>query len=148
MRLLLAMMKNFARVGSSGPDGGAAALAAYRGTGTVTGAYIEIAERQGAQFELVIAADAWPSGPAEDEAYEIITAAIRAAVRRGGWDGILLDLHGAMVTRSHEDGEGTPPRHNTCRFHRINNPGARMRKFNGTVRTVFQRQSGGAVAAT
>jgi microcystin degradation protein MlrC len=28
-------------------------------------------------------------------------------VRRGGYDGILLDLHGAMVTRSHEDGEGT-----------------------------------------
>ena len=44
-------------------------------------------------------------------------------------------------------GQEDPPRHNTCRFHRINNPGARMRKFDGTVRTVFQRQSGGAVAA-
>ncbi len=28
-------------------------------------------------------------------------------MRHGGYDGILLDLHGAMVTRSHEDGEGT-----------------------------------------
>jgi microcystin degradation protein MlrC len=121
MRLLLAMMKHetntfspvrtdlarFARVAGSGPDGGAAAIAAYRGTGTVTGAYIEIAEREGAEFELVIAADAWPSGPVEDDAYETICAAILAAVRAGGWDGILLDLHGAMVTRSHEDGEGT-----------------------------------------
>ena len=99
-------LARFARVGNSGPDGGAAAIAAYRGTGTVTGAYIEIAEREGAQFELVIAADAWPSGPVEDEAYEIISDAILAAVRRGGWDGILLDLHGAMVTRSHDAARG------------------------------------------
>jgi len=121
MRLLIAMMKHetntfspvvtdlarFSRAGGREPDGGAAAIAAYRGTGTVTGAYIDIAEREGAQFELAIAADAWPSGPVEDAAYEAISAPILAAVRRGGWDGILLDLHGAMVTRSHEDGEGT-----------------------------------------
>jgi microcystin degradation protein MlrC len=121
MRLLLAMMKHetntfspvitdfarFARAGGAAPDGGAAAVAAYRGTGTVTGAYIEIAEREGARFELAIAADAWPSGPVEDEAYEAICAPILTAVKAGGWDGILLDLHGAMVTRSHEDGEGT-----------------------------------------
>jgi microcystin degradation protein MlrC len=121
MRLLLAMMKHetntfspvltdlsrFSRAGGREPDTGAAAVAAYRGTGTVTGAYIEIAEREGAQFELAIAADAWPSGPVENDAYETMSAAILAAVQRGGWDGILLDLHGAMVTRSHEDGEGT-----------------------------------------
>ena len=121
MRLLLAMMKHetntfspvrtdfarFARSGGAAPDGGAAAIAAYRGTGTVTGAYIEIAEREGAEFELAIAADAWPSGPVEDEAYEAICTSILSAVKKGGWDGILLDLHGAMVTRSHDDGEGT-----------------------------------------
>jgi microcystin degradation protein MlrC len=121
MRLLLAMMKHetntfspvltdlarFSRAGGPAPDGGMAAIAAYRGTGTVTGAYIDIAEREGAEFELAIAADAWPSGPVEDAAYEAISGAILAAVRRGGWDGILLDLHGAMVTRSFEDGEGT-----------------------------------------
>ena len=121
MRLLLAMMKHetntfspvvtdlarFSRAGGPAPDSGAAAIAAYRGTGTVTGAYIEIAEREGADFELAIAADAWPSGPVEDAAYEAMTTTILEAVQRGGWDGILLDLHGAMVTRSHEDGEGT-----------------------------------------
>jgi microcystin degradation protein MlrC len=121
MRLLLAMMKHetntfspvitdltrFSRSGGSAPDSGASAIAAYRGTGTVTGAYIEIAEREGAEFELAIAADAWPSGPVEDAAYEAMCETILAAVKRGGWDGILLDLHGAMVTRSHEDGEGT-----------------------------------------
>ncbi len=121
MRLLIAMMKHetntfspvltdlsrFSRAGGQAPDGGAAAIAAYRGTGTVTGAYIEIAEREGAEFDLAIAADAWPSGPVEDAAYEAICAPILAAVQRGGYDGILLDLHGAMVTRSFEDGEGT-----------------------------------------
>ncbi|HRH85967.1 MAG TPA: M81 family metallopeptidase [Rubrivivax sp.] len=121
MRLLLAMMKHetntfspvltdlarFSRAGGQAPDSGSAAIAAYRGTGTVTGAYIDIAEATGAEFELAIAADAWPSGPVEDDAYEAMSAAILGAVKRGGWDGILLDLHGAMVTRSHEDGEGT-----------------------------------------
>ena len=72
MRLLLAMMKHetntfspvatdlarFAGSGGGEPERGAAAIAAYRGTGTVTGAYIDIAEREGAQFELAIAADA------------------------------------------------------------------------------------------
>jgi microcystin degradation protein MlrC len=121
MRLLLAMMKHetntfspvatdlarFSRSGAGAPDSGASAIAAYRGTGTVTGAYIEIAEREGADFELVLAADAWPSGPVEDDAYEAMCGTILNAVNRGGWDGILLDLHGAMVTKSLEDGEGT-----------------------------------------
>ena len=121
MRLLLAMMKHetntfspvvtdlarFARGGGSIPPRGAEAIAAYRGTGTVTGAFIDIAEREGAEIEMAIAADAWPSGPVEDDAYAAITDAILAAVKKGGFDAILLDLHGAMVTRSHEDGEGT-----------------------------------------
>ena len=72
MRLLLAMMKHetntfspvltdlarFSRAGGYEPDSGAAAIDAYRGTGTVTGAYIDIAEREGAAFDLAIAADA------------------------------------------------------------------------------------------
>ncbi len=121
MRLLLAMMKHetntfspvrtdlarFSRSGAGAPDAGASAVAAYRGTGTVTGAYLEIAEREGAGYELVLAADAWPSGPVEDDAYESMCGTIVEAVKRGGWDGLLLDLHGAMVTRSVEDGEGT-----------------------------------------
>jgi microcystin degradation protein MlrC len=59
MRLLLAMMKHetntfspvrtdlarFSLDGAGAPESGAAAVKAYRGTGTVTGAYIEIAER-------------------------------------------------------------------------------------------------------
>lgn len=120
MRLLLAMMKHetntfspvvtdlarFSRAGASELASGAVALAAYRHTGSALGAYIDIAEREAAQFDIAVAADAWPSGPVEEAAYEGITEPILAAVRRGGYDAILLDLHGAMVTRSFEDGEG------------------------------------------
>lgn len=87
------------------PLGGATALAACRGTGTAIGAFIELAEAAGAEIELPIAASAWPSGPVEDDAFEHIAGRICDAVARG-CDGLLLDLHGAMVTRSFEDGEG------------------------------------------
>jgi len=85
---------------------GEAAIAAHRGTGSALGGFLAIAEAAGAQVHLAVAADANPSGPVHDEAYERISGAILEAVRQGGWDGILLDLHGAMVSQSHEDGEG------------------------------------------
>jgi microcystin degradation protein MlrC len=91
--------------GSDTPPEGDAAVQAYRGTGSALGAFIELAERAGAEFVVPIAASAWPSGPVEDRAFDHIAQRICAAVAQG-CDGVLLDLHGAMVTRSHEDGEG------------------------------------------
>jgi microcystin degradation protein MlrC len=41
----------------------------------------------------------------EDDAYEYIVGKILEAVH-AGCDGLMLDLHGAMVTRSYDDGEG------------------------------------------
>ena len=46
------------------------------------------------------------AAPVEDAAYAEITERICAAAAAGGFDGIMLDLHGAMVTQSLEDGEG------------------------------------------
>ncbi len=120
MRLLIAMMmhetntfspvptdlQRFALGLGQLPPQGAEAIQAYRNTGTATGAFIDLAEDAGADFELVIAAHAAPSGPVYDEAYEAMTSIIVEAVVKGGYDGILLDLHGAMVTQSFEDGEG------------------------------------------
>ncbi|HJU18062.1 MAG TPA: M81 family metallopeptidase [Stellaceae bacterium] len=118
MRLLIAMMKHetntfspvptpLARFGNGpGPLYGEDAVRAFSGTGTGLGAYLDLARAEGAEIVLPIAAGAPPSGPVEDGAYAHITDAICAAVERGGFDGILLDLHGAMVTESHEDGEG------------------------------------------
>ena len=118
MRLLIAMMKHetntfspvptpLARFGNGpGPLYGEAAIRAFRGTGTGLGAYLDLAERERAEIVLPIAAGAPPSRPVEDAAYAHITDTICAAVASGGFDGIMLDLHGAMVTESLEDGEG------------------------------------------
>src|SRR5260370_13290952 len=123
MRLLIAMMKHetntfppvrtpLARFGPSysdkgpGPLYGEAAVRAYRGTGSGLGAYLDLAERERAEVVLPIAAGAPPSRPVEDAAYEQMAGAICEAVGKGGYDGIMLDLHGAMVTESLEDGEG------------------------------------------
>jgi microcystin degradation protein MlrC len=120
MRLLIAMMmhetntfspvptdlQRFALGLGQLPPQGALAVQAYRNTGTATGAFIDLAEAAGADFELVIAAHAAPSGPVHDEAYDVMASTIVEAVAKGGYDGIFLDLHGAMVTQSFEDGEG------------------------------------------
>jgi microcystin degradation protein MlrC len=123
MRLLIAMMKHetntfspvptpLARFGPSsagkgpGPLYGEAAINAYRGTGSGLGAYLDLAEREKAEVVLPIAAGAPPSSPVEDAAFEHIADTICDAVRKGGFDGIMLDLHGAMVVESFEDGEG------------------------------------------
>jgi microcystin degradation protein MlrC len=118
MRLLIAMMKHetntfspvptpLARFGNGpGPLYGEAAMRAYRGTGTGLGAYLDLAERERAEIVLPIAASAPPSRPVEDAAYAEITDRICKAAAKGGFDGIMLDLHGAMVTQSLEDGEG------------------------------------------
>lgn len=121
MRLLLAMFKHETNTFSPVPTpferffhstsgvfcGGEQAVAAYRGTGTGTGGFIEIAERLGAEIVLPVAAQAWPSGRVDNQAYERISKLILDEVKKGGFDGILLDLHGAMVTQTLEDGEGT-----------------------------------------
>jgi microcystin degradation protein MlrC len=118
MRLLIAMMKHetntfspvptpLSRFGHGpGPLYGEAAVAAYRGTGTGLGAYLDLAAREGAEIVLPIAAGAPPSRPVDDAAFEHIAAVICDAVAKRGFDGIMLDLHGAMVTESFEDGEG------------------------------------------
>ena len=117
-RVVLAMMKHetntfspvptdlarFAK-GAERPIEGEAVLAAYRGTGSCMAGFIDVAEAAGAELVPSIAANAPPSGPVQSAAYEHICAAILETVA-GGCDAILLDLHGAMVTERHEDGEG------------------------------------------
>src|SRR5574340_700998 len=118
MKLVIAQMKHetntFSPVptplarfaGRSGvPPEGQDAIDAYRGTGSAIGAFIELAERERAEIVVPIAASAWPSGPVDDAAFEHIAGRIVAAVA-AGCDAALLDLHGAMVTRTRDDGEG------------------------------------------
>jgi microcystin degradation protein MlrC len=85
---------------------GDAAITAYRGTDTVMGGLLQAATEVRAAIVVPVAAAAWPSGPVEDEAFDVLGGLVCAEAARGGFDGILLDLHGAMVTRKFEDAEG------------------------------------------
>ena len=118
MRVVIAMMKHetntfspvptpierFAR-GQDMPFEGLEVLAAFKNTGSGIGAFIDLAEEAGAEMVFPIAANAWPSGQVHDDAYRFMSDRICAAVE-AGCDAVLLDLHGAMVTQSLEDGEG------------------------------------------
>jgi microcystin degradation protein MlrC len=117
MRLLVAMMKHetntfspvptdWARFESWSGHFGAAARAAYEGTGMPMGAYLDLAKEIGAEVITPVAAEAMPSGPVTADAYERMSGAILEAVSRG-CDAAMLDLHGAMVAETTQDGEGT-----------------------------------------
>ena len=93
------------------PDGetlltGQAAIDFYKGTTSCLGRYIAIAEELGAEVVLPVAAAAPPSGPVEDDAFELFSSLITDALKAQTFDAIMLDLHGAMVTRQYEDAEG------------------------------------------
>jgi microcystin degradation protein MlrC len=80
---------------------------AVRGTNSELGGFLEVAEREGWRTRFAVAADATPSGKLTPECWAHIKRAILDAVdRQGPFDGILLALHGAMVTETTEDGEG------------------------------------------
>ncbi len=118
MRVVVAMMKHetntfspvptpLARFARGGDDvvRGNDVVTAFAGTGNALAAYLDICRREGWEVVTPIAASAWPSGPVEDAAFEAIAGAICDAIA-AGCDAAMLDLHGAMVTSSHEDGEG------------------------------------------
>jgi len=118
MRLVIAQMKHetntFSPVptplarfahGTPAPLEGRAVYEAFKGTGTAIGAFIDLADQAGAEAVYPIAGNAAPSAPVETAAYEDMAGRIVAAVAQG-CDAVLLDLHGAMVTRAHDDGEG------------------------------------------
>ncbi|HUC63931.1 MAG TPA: M81 family metallopeptidase [Stellaceae bacterium] len=88
-----------------GPVTGADAVAAYRGTNNPVAAFIDLAESEGAELSFPVAANAAPSGKVTDEAFETMCTLMLEAIAKG-CDAALLDLHGAMVTASFDDGEG------------------------------------------
>ena len=118
MRLLIAMMKHetntfspvvtdWARFADWGAQFGADVQRAYAGTGMPVGAYLDLARARGADVVTPVAAEAMPSGPVTADAYRRLTDPILEAVARGGIDAAMLDLHGAMVTETDDDGEGS-----------------------------------------
>jgi microcystin degradation protein MlrC len=117
MRILIAMMKHetntfspivadWQRFKDWSAYMGEDALKAYEGTGMPFGAYVELARAAGAEIITPVAAEAMPSGPVTEHAYNMMADAILDVVREGV-DAAMLDLHGAMVAEHTDDGEGT-----------------------------------------
>ena len=89
----------------SGPyyDGGA--RKAMTGARVAMGAFLALAEARGCAIVTPLAAMAYPSAPVQAAAYTHMCDTICAAIAQG-CDGIMLDLHGAMVAENSDDGEG------------------------------------------
>lgn len=116
MKILVAMMSHetntfspvptpIARFGGvNGPAYGADARRVGHGRSSSMAGMYRVAEATGAEIVTPIAAGAPPSGPVFDDAYEHMSDVICDAAQ--GCDALLLALHGAMVTETHEDGEG------------------------------------------
>jgi microcystin degradation protein MlrC len=120
MRIVTAMMQHETNTFSSLPTAyeafagttghdlppiGEAAVAAYGAADCPFAAFLDLARAEGAEAVVPIAANAEPSGPVAEAAFDDISARICDAVA-AGCDAVMLDLHGAMVTEDHDDGEG------------------------------------------
>lgn len=85
-----------------GPD----MLAQMRGVNIPIGGFIDAAATRGWQLRPSAWAGAIPSSFVTEDAFERISGAILADVRRGGFDAVYLDLHGAAVAQHAADSEG------------------------------------------
>ena len=82
----------------------------FRGTRTVHGGYLAAAAERGFELEPLLWAFATPSGLVERGAYEqlagVLLERLARRCREVDCSGVLLDLHGAMVSEHLEDVEG------------------------------------------
>ncbi len=93
------------RFGSPDVPTGSEAYRLFKATGTGIGGFLDVADEAGMEIVTPIAGNAAPSGPVEANAYAVMCDAICDAVSQG-CDVCFLDLHGAMVTETTDDGEG------------------------------------------
>lgn len=118
MRFFLAMLSHETNTFSNVPTNraqfeardlryGGEIVETFRGTGTCLGGMIGAAERLGATLVPSVAAAASPAGLVTRDIYEHVKQRMLADLQAAGrLDGVLLDLHGAMVPEGVDDGEG------------------------------------------
>ena len=92
-------------VGLKLPPTGEQAIGIYGAVDFAFAGMLAVARARGADCVVPITAYAEPSGKVDDDAFDYICEQICDAVKQG-CDAVLLDLHGAMVTQSFDDGEG------------------------------------------
>ena len=93
------------RFGSPDVPRGPEVYRRFKATGTGIGGFLAVAEEAGMEIVTPIAGNAAPSGPVDANAYAVLCDAICEAIGEG-CDVCFLDLHGAMVTETTDDGEG------------------------------------------
>ena len=86
-------------------------LKRFRGANVCTGGFLDGAEKHGFEVVPLFWAFAYPSGLIVREDYEALKAELLDRLRadeaaNGPVDGVLLDLHGAMVVEGIDDGDG------------------------------------------
>lgn len=102
-------LADFVRDSHCGPAlaGGEILFDRYQGTGAIHGGYIAGASQAGAELIPLLCARAQPSGRVEQAAFDhMLQLFLDRLDQVAPIDGLLLDLHGAMVTQQHEDAEG------------------------------------------
>jgi microcystin degradation protein MlrC len=102
-------LEDFVRDSNCGPDlaGGEMIFDRFAGTGTIHGGYIAGVEAEGAELLPLLCARAQPAGIVEQEAFDEMLSRFLERLRAVlPVDGVLLDLHGAMVSQKHHDAEG------------------------------------------
>ncbi len=86
---------------------GRAIVEAFSGVGTATGGFIAVADELGFDLAPLISTFPQPSGTVEQEAYDELSEMMLEKLEQVmPVAGVLLDLHGAMVTDEVEDVEG------------------------------------------
>lgn len=85
---------------------GPEAIAMRSASNTELAGVCDIGRVYGWDVTHTISAAAGPGGRVTDAAFDHLCAPLLAAAAQGRWDGVLLMLHGAMVTVSHDDAEG------------------------------------------
>jgi microcystin degradation protein MlrC len=85
---------------------GPALAAEWREAHHEVGGFFQAADELDFQPVPLVMAWATPSGPVTEDVFEEVTAALVAGLRRQSPDGLLLALHGAMVSDQHADADG------------------------------------------
>lgn len=81
-------------------------LQQHRGANTPVGGFIDICEREGADMLPIVYTEAGAAGPCADDAFDHYLQRILDGLKGQDFDGVLLDLHGAMTTPTRLDADG------------------------------------------
>jgi hypothetical protein len=85
---------------------GAAMLETFRATNTPIGGFIEGAEVHGFELIPTLFVEAFPSAPTPRRVFDLLLGELLQRIEEAGpIDGVLLDLHGAMICEGIDDAE-------------------------------------------